>query len=138
MKRIIGLTSVLACLALPVSALADALTITNNTNFTVTSTINPASGGICSSSMPGGLGVTPPHTTKTIPALAVMAACGISHQHDCQAAIHMTPDCSGPAVAMVNFDTSKGIMSVQLIDTSYKVSASGFTAVVDGGPAARA
>lgn len=138
MKKMIGFTSVLACLALPVSAFADALTLTNNTNFTITSTINPSSGGICSSSMPGGLGITPPHSTKTIPALAVMAACGISHQHDCQAAIHMTADCTGPAVAIVNFDTSKGIMSVQPIDTNYKITGTGFTAVVDGGPSARA
>ncbi len=132
MKKFVKLSVVLSALALPMSALADSLTIVNNTNAYITSTVNPGtSGSLCSSSMPGGYGITPPHSTKSIPSLAVVAACGFSHQHDCKADIHLSNDCSGPAIGRAMFDTSKGILEAGSNDTNYHITYSGFTATID-------
>ncbi len=132
MKKFVKLSALLGVLVLPMSALADSLTIVNNTDSYITSTVNPdTKGSICSSTMPGGYGITPPHSAKSIPSLAVMAACGISHQHDCKADIHLSSDCSGAAIGRALFDTSKGILEAGTNDVKYRITYSGFTATID-------
>lgn len=128
MKKFVKLSALLGALVLPAGAFADSLTIVNNTDFYITSTVN---GSICSATMPGGYGITPPHSTKSIPSLAVIAACGLSHQHDCKADIHLSNDCSGPAVGSAIFDTSKGILQAGANDAKYRITYSGFTATID-------
>lgn len=126
------ISSFMAGLVLPLTAMAGGdLTITNNTNFDVTSMIN---GNVCSQKVLGDGGITHPHTTNIITALKVKLACGL-HQTDCQAALHLSNDCSGPTIAMVSFDTNTGIKSVQVIDSNYSLNGNGFTAILDGGPA---
>jgi hypothetical protein len=117
-------------LAAPLSAMAGALTIVNNTDQDSTSVINS---GACSDIL-GDSGVTRAHTTNVVPENLVAKAC-IFNKVNCKAEIHMTSDCTGPVIATVVFDVKQGIKNIQPSPTpeGYVVSGSGFTAVLDTG-----
>ena len=133
-KKIIC-NSLLAVSMSSVSVLAfAALTIVNNTNKDSTSIIND---GICSNTLPGGVGVTKAKSTNIINDTIIGIACW-GHASDCKADVFMTTNCnSGGAskIATVVMDTKKGIKSVTVNSPDCKFTASGFTIRVDGGPA---
>lgn len=133
MKKIATLTAIVSALTIPMSALAgsDALTLTNKTDFPITSLINKdILGGACSSSPPlGKLGVIEKGQTNNIDIRLVKAACSL-HQSNCTAEIHFSENCGGDAVGVVTLNTSTGIQSVQMINTQYKIEFAGFTATI--------
>ena len=115
------LSSALGLLALPALAMADNLVIHNNTDFPSTSIIND---GVCSNFLPGGIGITQPHSTNTVPSVTVHSACWADREN-CRATIYITNDCSGPAIAKVVLSTKTGVKSIEMIG-SYSIIANGF------------
>ena len=111
---------------------AASLTIINNTNHDSTSILN---NGACSDIL-GPSGISHAHNTNVVPEAILNKGC-IFNKANCKAEVHMTNNCSGPAIATVTFDVKTGIKSVVPGNTSegYAVSGNGFTASLDGGPA---
>jgi len=125
-------TTLLAVGLSSVSAFAFAgLVLVNNTNLDSTSIIN---GGICSSSLPGGVGVTKAHSTNEISDTIIRIAC-LGHASDCTADVYMSGNCSGPKIATAVMDIKSGVKSVTMHSNDYKITASGFHIQLDGGPA---
>lgn len=124
------------CVALsflmPLYVTAADLTIINNTNHDSTSLIN---NGACSDIL-GANGITRAHSTNVVPESVIAKGC-ITNKRNCQANVHMTSNCTGPAVATVLLDVKTGIKSVTPSGNTqgYVVSGNGFTASIDGGPA---
>ena len=125
--RLISFT--LACAASMV-AHAEAVTIVNNTNRDSTSIIN---NGSCSTVL-GSSGITRAHTTNVVPEMKMKLAC-IRNSKNCIADVYMTDNCTGNKIATAVFDVSTGMKSITIIDPQYNITASGFTVVIDGGPA---
>jgi len=117
---IVGLVSTTLSFAAP-------LLIINNTDKSSTSTLNH---GKCSSALPFGYGVTPPHSRKEIPEMILGMAC-IGHSSDCTADIYMTLDCSGPKVGTVVLNTTTGIVSVTNENPNYILKGQGFIIQAD-------
>ena len=131
-------TSLLACLALPMSAMAANLNITNNTKFDVTTTINDK---ICSSSQPlGELGITHPGQTTHLTHEQVSAAC-ILNESNCKADIHLSNDCTGPVIGTVYLynnvlsPSSSHILGKTMYDAHYDVVANGLNIQLNTVPA---
>ncbi|OGT63813.1 MAG: hypothetical protein A3E85_05180 [Gammaproteobacteria bacterium RIFCSPHIGHO2_12_FULL_45_12] len=120
-------------LGLPLISEANDLTIINNTNFNSTSIIN---NGKCSSKvLPFGKGTTKAHTTNVITSSLVNLAClATPSPKVCQADVYMADDCGGSRIATAYFDTKTGMQSVTLYDQSYRITGTGFTITLDGGP----
>lgn len=133
MKTFLRISGLIALLGLPVASFADNnsdLFIINNTGSYVTTTISQF---ICSSSVLGDDGITNPNSSKTISAKNLSTAC-ILHTHKCHAEVHLSKDCSGPAIAAVDFDISTGVIPGSIIqrDSShYTLSGSGFHVILD-------
>jgi hypothetical protein len=115
------LSSALSLLVLPTFALADNLVIHNNTDFPSTSIIND---GVCSNFLPGGVGITQPHSTNTVPSVTVHSACWADREN-CHATIYITTDCTGPAIAKVVLSTKTGVKSIEML-SNYSIVANGF------------
>jgi len=109
------------------------LVLVNNTNLDSTSYIHGTI-NICSSALPGGVGVTKAHSTNDkITDATVRLACG-RHTTDCAADVYMTTNCSGNKIATAVLDVKTGVKSVTMHSTEYKITASGFHIQLDGGP----
>lgn len=121
-------------LAIPSFAMANDLTIINNTNAESTSVIN---NGACSNIL-GPAGVTHAHSTNVVTEAFITKGC-IFNKNNCKAEVHMTNNCTGPVIANVIFDVKTGIKQIETVANSdgYVVSGSGFTASFDGGPAGK-
>jgi hypothetical protein len=120
LKRTI-LSSALGLLAMPALALANNLVIHNNTDFPSTTVIND---GVCSNFLPGGVGITQPHSTNTVPSVTVHSACWADREN-CRATIYITNDCTGPVIAKVVLSTKSGVKSIEMLG-SYSIIANGF------------
>jgi len=113
---------------------AKSLIVTNNTDET--SAIKIASGhykGKCSSSfkVPGVLGYTKPHGTSSTPWGGIKMLCRDSGA-ECSAEIHMTEDCSDPAVAQASLTLSSGIIhDVTEISDKYRISVQPYAFSID-------
>jgi hypothetical protein len=115
----------LGLLLTPMLALAAEVTIHNNTDQPSTSIIN---NGICSSYLPGGIGVTQPHSVNTIPSVTVYSACW-ADRDNCKADIYMTSDCSGPLIGKVTLSVSEGVKDI-VVYGDYSISGNGFDITV--------
>jgi hypothetical protein len=105
------------------------LTIVNDTNHDSTSIIN---NGLCSTIL-GDSGVTKAHSTNVVKADILKKACYFS-QHNCQADVYMTNNCSGTKIATVFFDIATGVKGYpDVFDKSYTITASGFGISLAGG-----
>jgi hypothetical protein len=116
--------------SLSMTAHAGDLSITNNTDFDSTSIIN---NGACSTIL-GETGITRAGKTNVVPEARVIAGCKLN-KINCKAEVHMSNNCSGPAVAIIYLDVASGIKSIQPIENSgYVVTNSDpFTAQIDVG-----
>lgn len=94
------------------------LTTINDTDFYSTAYINHRS---CSSSIPGGEGITPPHGKKTVSGFLVGLAC-MGNSSNCNADIYLDDDCHGKPIATVILDTSTGVKSIQMLSNDYIIS----------------
>ena len=103
-----------------VACAAHDLTTINNTDFSSTAYINHRS---CSSSIPGGDGVTAPHSTKTIAGFLVGLAC-LGNSSSCSADIFLDNDCKGTPIATVILDTNSGVKSIQMLSSEYQITSS--------------
>ena len=105
-KKITMLTLVVTSLSLPVLSFSlEDLKITNNTDLPSTSILNH---GACSTSLPGGIGITYPTkggAPHIIPAFSIKVAC-LTNAGSCAADIYMTDHCGAPdqKVATVIFN----------------------------------
>ncbi|MES2217012.1 MAG: hypothetical protein V4501_01235 [Pseudomonadota bacterium] len=112
----------LGLLFLPVLAMATAtLVIHNNTDYPSTSIIN---GGICSSFLPAGIGITEPHSTNSVPGVTVHSACW-ANRENCSAVIYLTQDCSGASIGTVVLSTTSGVKSISATG-AYSITGNGF------------
>lgn len=129
-KSLIGL--MMFAMNIPSITLAASLTIINNTNYDSTSILN---NGACSDIL-GASGISRAHSTNIVPEATLNKGC-IFNKVNCKAEVHMTNNCSGPAIATVIFDIKNGIKNVVPSNTpaGYSVTGSGFIASIDGGPA---
>lgn len=123
MKKI-AISLILAGLSMvPFCAQASDLIISNNTDFTSTSVINH---GLCSSFLKEAGIVKAHEQNHHVPESKVKLACTI-FQSNCVADVYLTDNCTGPVIATVTFDTSKGIVGEPLMrDPNYKVTGAGF------------
>lgn len=129
MLKKIALMSLIA-LSLPLTTFATPLTIVNNTAQFSTAVLN---GMMCSSRLPGGVGITSPHSTNVVSERILKLAC-LGHSSNCQADIYMTNDCSGGKVGSAYLNTATGIYSVAVSDPRYAVTYNGFYVTISGGP----
>jgi hypothetical protein len=119
-KKIKWMTA-LAILSTPLLAQAGDLSITNNTDLPSTSIIN---GGLCSNILPGGAGITQPHSTNVVPQAIMNAACWVNRDN-CTADIYLTDNCTGDKEGRVVISTTSGIKSIT-VDGKYSLKGSGF------------
>jgi|SRR3990167_2091461 len=116
------------CLSVGLLPLAHAsLTIDNQTDYYSTAKLN---GAACSTIL-GDTGITKPHSVNTVSDLNVGIGC-IMNKKNCKAELYMTNNCSGNVVAIIMFDTSKGIKSIDNkgID-GFSISGSEFSAKIE-------
>ena len=116
------------CLSVGFLPLAHAsLTIDNQTDFSSTAILNNAT---CSTIL-GSEGVTKPHDVNTVSDAKVALGC-ILNRSNCTAKLYMTDNCKGDVVAVVTFDTGKGIKSIENKNVNgFVVSGSGFSAKIE-------
>jgi hypothetical protein len=123
-------TSMLLPVVSSAGLLGSGLKIQNNTNQDSTSIIN---NGLCSAKILGPKdGVTKAHGHSDITPFQLALAC-IGHSNDCHADVYMTNNCTGPIVGTVEFSTSTGIQSFNVLDPKYQLQGTGFYAQIDGG-----
>jgi len=108
----VGLSSLsLACHA------AD-LKLVNNTDFDSTSKINNDK---CSTSIPGGSGVTKAHSTNTVKELYVILACR-NDRGNCIADVFLNASCAGTKIATVIIDSNKyTVKDIHMDDNTYNI-----------------
>lgn len=109
------------------AALANPLTIVNNTSEFSTSVTNNT---FCSSRIPGGSGITKPHSTNVVSDFSLRLAC-TGHLDNCKSEVYMTDNCTGPKVAEVDFSVYTGIKNVIALDPRYNMTGTGFNAQID-------
>jgi hypothetical protein len=112
---------------------AFSLELQNNTDFPSTSKI----GTTCSAMIPGGKGITLPHSHNSIPGFLVKSVCGFTAT-TCQAEVYMTNNCdAGGAtkVADINIDLNTGSIVVSNEQGGYHFTPGIFSVQLDGGPA---
>lgn len=95
----------------------------NETDFPSTAMINNSH---CSSDIPGGSGITEPHSQNSISGWMVGLACMGSPNNQCTAEIYLDRACKGMPIGTVVFDTTNGYISKQMTSTDYNID------VVDG------
>jgi hypothetical protein len=113
---------------------AFSLELQNNTNLPSTSKIN----GTCSSMIPGGSGITKPHSHNSISGFLVKSVCGFTAK-TCKAEVYATENCdaSGAAkIADMVLDLVHGGITPSNIQPGYTFTSPGaFAVTLDGGPA---
>lgn len=98
----------IAISALSFAAFADNLEIWDDTDYDSTFKISQ---GDCSATLLGKDGMTKGKGWSSVDLGAVTSLCD-KNQDKCTVDLYMTDDCSGPIVATVTMDMSKGITSV--------------------------
>lgn len=97
---------------LPLLAQADNLHLVNNTDFDTTSRINNEK---CSTSIPGGSGVTKAHSTNDVKEMFVVIACK-SNRENCVADVFLNGSCSGTKIGTVVIDSKKYEFKTKTMD----------------------
>lgn len=129
LKKKFGIISAISISFFAHAALANDLVIQNNTNYYSSSVIN---GGMCSSNIPGGSGVTAPHSRNVVKDFIMRTAC-FQNSSNCQADVYMTNNCTGQIIATVFYDVNNGIKSITVKDSSYFVNSSAYYVEINGG-----
>ncbi|MHB1947317.1 MAG: hypothetical protein ACYCQI_04290 [Gammaproteobacteria bacterium] len=127
--------SIILCAALllpTMAAQAAVLVTTNNTAQPSTVKINS---GVCVGTLPAPMGVvTPPHGGVTrVQQDSVNLLCGGKAKHVCVADIHMTTNCSDPAIAtaVFNLDTFSITSVAMRAGVPYRIDAAGTNVVIN-------
>lgn len=94
--------------AFPISSLAIGFYISNDTIYPASFKVN---NGDCSTKTVGMAGLVEKNKLAGTNDTITAALCG-DKKTNCVFEIHMTKDCSGPAVAVVTFDLNKGIVTL--------------------------
>ena len=128
MKKQTLIATVIAAVALPALASADPVLATHN-NTNETSAVRVTSGsfkGQCSGTVPAKLRSIAPPGYSSVPWRNVQGLC-LNSGNVCTAEIHMTPDCSDPAIATASLDLGAKVVTVgaQPETSRYVVTASG-------------
>lgn len=137
MKKIITALLTLGLTSFTVCAMANDLSIKNNTDFNATSRIND---GLCSNTLGDPYGTTYAHSSNTVPDNIIQFACTMNDgdPSNCKAEIYMTNDCNdsdpnAKPIGVVMFDINNGITSISMNPgTHFTVSGSGFDITLAG------
>ena len=126
LKKIMMATVLIAGTS-PLFAYTPDLTIENKTIYPSTSVLN---GGLCSTSILGADGITPPKSKKVIKGYQIRLACMLNLEN-CKADVYMTNNCTGDVISTVTLSVNTGIKAVTPPKNGFVIVTTPFSIQVD-------